>query len=98
VIGSILHAIGTDGLSGPVNVTAPVSVQNREFTRVLSEVVDRPAMLPVPAPVLRVALGSMADELLLSGARVTPARLMETGFEFADGDLEACLRHMLGRY
>jgi uncharacterized protein (TIGR01777 family) len=97
-VGSILHAMTTDELSGPVNVTSPVSVQNREFTRVLSEVLDRPALLPVPAPVLRAALGSMADELLLAGARVTPRRLMETGYEFGDGDLEAALRHMLGRY
>jgi NAD dependent epimerase/dehydratase family enzyme len=40
----------------------------------------------------------MADELLLASARVSPARLMDTGYEFMDGDLEAALRHMLGRY
>ena len=97
-VGSILHAMASDEVSGPVNVTAPVAVQNREFTRILSKVLDRPALLPVPAPVLRATLGSMADELLLAGARVTPARLMETGYEFMDGDLEPALRHMLGRY
>lgn len=97
-VGSVLHAMATDELSGPMNVTAPVPVQNRVLTNVLSDVLDRPAVLPVPAAVLRATLGSMADELLLASARVTPARLMATGYEFMDGDLEAALRHMLGRY
>ena len=70
---------------------------NREFTRVLGRVLRRPAAFPVPAPLLRLALGQMADELLLAGARIKPAKLQRAGFSFRWGDLEAALRSMLGR-
>ncbi|TFG63008.1 MAG: DUF1731 domain-containing protein, partial [Gemmatimonadales bacterium] len=97
-IGSVLHTIANDGISGPVNVTSPMPVRNREFTAVLADVLSRPAILPVPAFVLRTAFGQMADELMLASARVVPSRLIETGYEFHDFELESALRHMLGRY
>ena len=97
-ISSVLHAMADDRLSGPVNVTAPAPLRNREFTGVLAKVLNRPAILPVPAFALRTMLGAMADELLLASARVVPSRLTDTGFEFRDSELEPALRHMLGQY
>lgn len=97
-IGSVLHAMADDRLSGPVNVTAPTPLRNREFTGLLAEVLNRPAVLPVPAFALRTMLGAMADELLLASARVMPSRLTDTGYVFCDSDLEPALRHMLGQY
>ncbi len=96
-VGSILHAAGTEDLHGPVNVVAPRALPNREFTDVLSRVLARPALVPVPAAALRLALGDMADDLLLASSRVVPARLLESGFAFRDPDLASALQHMLGR-
>ncbi|HEX6435036.1 MAG TPA: TIGR01777 family oxidoreductase, partial [Gemmatimonadales bacterium] len=82
-------------LEGPVNVTAPEPVTNRDFTRTLGRVLRRPAVLPVPAAALRVVFGEMADRAILSSARVLPARLDEAGYRFAHPALEAALRSML---
>eukprot|EP00913_Durusdinium_trenchii_P008823 g8289.t1 len=65
VIGSILHAITNDAVSGPVNVTAPNPVTNREFTKTLGRVLRRPTIFPMPAFAARIALGEMADDLSL---------------------------------
>ena len=97
VVGAILHAIGTDALSGPVNVTAPDPPTNAEYTRVLGGVLGRPTFFTVPAPAARIALGGMADELLLASARVQPAKLEETGYKYRYPELEGALRHLLGR-
>jgi uncharacterized protein (TIGR01777 family) len=81
---------------GPVNLSAPRPVTNREFTRVLSGVLSRPARLPVPRFGPRLVLGSeLADALLFTSARVQPAVLESSGFAFSHGDLEAGLRSML---
>ncbi|MGI9038074.1 MAG: TIGR01777 family oxidoreductase [Gemmatimonadota bacterium] len=99
VIGAVLHAIGRDEVRGPVNVTAPGAVSNQEFTSVLAGVLNRPAVVPAPEFALKVALGSeLAEELLLASADVKPTRLAESGYVFADPELEPALRHMLGRY
>ena len=81
---------------GPVNLTAPNPVTNREFARVLSAVLSRPARLPVPRFGPRLLLGSeLADALLFTSARVRPAALESSGFDFAHSDLESGLRSML---
>ena len=97
VVGAIVHAIETDALSGPVNVTAPGPPINAEYTRVLGSVLNRPTFFTVPAPAARIALGGMADELLLASARVEPAKLQETGYEYRHPELEGALRHLLGK-
>lgn len=96
VVGAIVHAIDTDALSGPVNVVAPEAPTNAEYTKVLGRVLGRPTFFAVPAPAARVALGGMADELLLASARVEPARLEETGYEYRYPELEETLSHLLG--
>jgi len=95
VLGSLLHILTTDKISGPVNVVAPNPLKNSDFTKVLAKVMFRPALFPAPAIALRLALGEMADALLLSSARVEPKVLTETGFEFSYPDLESALKHML---
>ena len=81
---------------GPVNLTAPNPVTNREFTRFLGAVLSRPARLPVPRFGPRLLLGSeLADALLFTSARVQPAVLESSGFAFSHSDLEVGLRSML---
>ena len=83
-------------IRGPVNLTAPNPVTNREFTRILGAVLSRPARLPVPRFGPRLLLGSeLADALLFTSARVQPAVLESSGFAFSHSDLEVGLRHML---
>ncbi len=96
-IGIIHHALMTEDLSGPVNTTAPYPVTNREFAATLARVLGRPAVLPVPAAVLRLAFGEMADVALLAGARVVPARLVRSGYQFRHTQLEGALRFVLGK-
>ncbi len=95
VIGAIVHAIEAENLSGPVNVVIPDPPTNAEYTKVLGHVLGRPTFFTVPAPAARVALGGIADELLLASARVEPVRLQETGYSFRHPDLEGALRHLL---
>ncbi len=97
LIGALHHLLMTDSLRGPVNLTAPEPVTNAAFTAVLAGVLERPAILAVPAPALRLALGEMADELLLASTRVLPQRLRESGYPFRHPGLEGALRHLLGR-
>ena len=95
VVNAVEHLLSTEALEGPVNVSAPEPVTNREFTRTLGRVLGRPAVLPVPAAALRLAFGEMADRTLLSSARVLPARLLESGYRFTHPSLEGALRSML---
>ncbi len=97
VVGATLHALATPALVGPVNVTAPTPVTSRDFARTLGRVLHRPAIVPAPAFALRLMFGEMADEALLVGQRVRPARLLASGFRFALEDLEPALRHAVGR-
>lgn len=92
---AVLHVLNTESLAGPVNVVAPIPVTNREFTHALGRALHRPAVLPVPAFVLRAALGDMADEALLASARAIPARLAASGFHFEQPEIGGALRSML---
>jgi hypothetical protein len=84
-------------VSGPLNLTAPRPVTNREMVATLGRVLRRPAILPAPAFALRIILGEMADALLLSGQRAVPAKALRLGFEFRHPELEPALRHIYGR-
>lgn len=94
---AVEYLLATDSLVGPVNLTAPQPVTNRQFVRTLGRVLRRPAWLPAPAWALRLALGEMADELLLASARAVPRRLEASGFRFAHAELEPALREILAR-
>ena len=85
------HIVQDPKISGGVNVVSPRSVSNREFTRVLGEVLHRPTVFPVPGFALRLVLGEMADALLLGGARVVPKKLTDAGYSFRCPDLKTAL-------
>lgn len=91
------HALATPSLRGPVNAVALQPVTNRIFTKTLAKVLSRPALVPVPAFALRLALGQMGDELLLASARAVPKRLLDSGFKFTHPEFEAALRALLNR-
>lgn len=92
---AITHALTTTSLAGPLNVTAPGPVTNRDFAKTLGRVLGRPAVVPVPGFALRIVFGADGAAMLQSGQRVLPARLLASGFSFRYGDLEAALRHLL---
>jgi hypothetical protein len=92
----IVFVLTHDALRGPVNATAPHPVTNREFTKGLGSVLHRPTIFSMPAFAARLAFGEMADEMLLSSARVTPAKLLTAGFKFQFPLLDAALRQALG--
>jgi hypothetical protein len=92
VVGIIRHTIANEQVSGPVNVVAPNPVRNEEFTRLLAGMLHRPAIFPAPAFVLRLALGEMADAVLLSSDRVKPERTLAAGYKFRFEILEPALR------
>jgi uncharacterized protein (TIGR01777 family) len=91
----ILFALETSTLCGPVNAVAPQAVTNREFTKALGRVLHRPTMFPMPAFAARLALGEMADELLLASTRVVPAQLQEYRFAYQHPELEPALAAVL---
>lgn len=97
VVGAILHVLAIESLEGPINVAVPDPPTNAEYTKTLGRVLNRPTIFPLPAPVARVALGQVADELLLASQRVEPAKLRESGYQFRYPELERALRHLLGR-
>ncbi|HEX8654400.1 MAG TPA: TIGR01777 family oxidoreductase [Allosphingosinicella sp.] len=93
----IVRAIADPSLTGPLNGTAPEPVTNADFVHALGGALGRPAILPVPAAPLRLALGDFADELLLGGQRVLPAKAQAAGFRFDYPDLEHALAEIVGR-
>jgi uncharacterized protein (TIGR01777 family) len=96
-VGAIHHVLMTDSLDGPVNAVSPNPVTNAEFTKTLGRVLSRPTIVPVPAFAARLALGEMAEALLLASARVEPKRLVDSGYQFRYVSLEDALRHALGQ-
>lgn len=85
----------TREISGPVNVVAPDPVRNREFTRMLSAALGRPAPWVIPEPILRHLTLGMAEALLLTSQRVQPRLLLEHAFDFVDPELESFLARAL---
>ncbi|MGW4144616.1 TIGR01777 family oxidoreductase [Streptomyces mirabilis] len=93
-VAAIRHLIDTSSLSGPVNLTAPTPLTNREITEAMGRVLHRPTVFPTPAPLLRLALGDMSGDILGS-QRVHPTRLLSSGFTFAFPSIEGALRAAL---
>ena len=97
VLGAIYHALMNDSLTGPINVVAPRPVTNAEFASTLGSVLRRPALVPVPAAVVKSIWGEMGKELLLSSTRVMPKLLLQSGYCFRHAELADALRHLLGQ-
>jgi hypothetical protein len=92
---AIMHCLNTTSLSGPVNLVAPNPVTNAQFTKALAAWLHRPSFLPAPAFALKLAMGQMANELLLSSTRVRPRKLIQSGFSFEYPELSAALKAAL---
>jgi uncharacterized protein (TIGR01777 family) len=92
----IAHAIATPRLTGPVNATAPTPVTNAEFAAELARALHRPALLRLPAWMLRLVAGDLAKELLIGGQRVIPDKANVSGFVFRHVTLASALAAMLG--
>ncbi|HET6422930.1 MAG TPA: TIGR01777 family oxidoreductase [Planctomycetaceae bacterium] len=97
VIGAIQHCLTHDQIIGPVNATAPNPATNYEFTKTLGAVLHRPTIFPMPGFAAKLALGEMADDLLLASTRVMPNQLQAIGYQFRCPTLESTLRHVLGK-
>lgn len=95
VVSIVRFVIENDRLEGPVNTVAPSVPTNREFTKTLGRVLHRPTVVPLPAFAARLALGEMADALLLASTRVEPRKLLDSGYKFTDPDLEQALRSIV---
>jgi uncharacterized protein (TIGR01777 family) len=87
----------TADVSGPVNLTGPAPVTNAEFVRRLAAAVHRPAVLPVPGPVLSLALGEFGRSSVLAGQRAVPAALERAGYQWTHRDLDDAFRAALQR-
>lgn len=95
VVGIIRFAIENNAVRGAANVVAPQPVQNSDFTKALAKALHRPALFPAPAFALRLALGEMADALLLSSQRVQPQKLQQLGYSFLHTELQSALTSVL---
>jgi uncharacterized protein (TIGR01777 family) len=95
VVEILKFALSSRDLHGVVNVVAPEPVTNSDFTKALATAIHRPALFSVPALALKLAMGEMADALLLSSQRVKPAMLMRMGYRFSRPQLEPTLREIV---
>ena len=95
VIEILRFVLEKNEVRGPINVISPQPVKNVEFTKTLASVLHRPALFPAPAFALRLALGEMADALLLSSQRVLPQKLEKLGYRFLHSDLSSALAAIL---
>jgi uncharacterized protein (TIGR01777 family) len=96
VVGAFLFALDTPAANGPLNVTAPEPVTNRELSRALGRVLHRPALAPVPGLAVKLLYGEMST-IVTTGQRAVPARLEELGYHFRRPDLDDALRDATGR-
>src|SRR6266566_528465 len=95
VVGILRFAIENAPVRGAINIVSPQPLQNVEFTKVLAKVMRRPALFPAPTFALRLALGEMADALLLSSQRVLPRAIEKLGHRFLHSDLPTALKSLV---
>jgi uncharacterized protein (TIGR01777 family) len=91
-VAAIKFLMENENLKGVYNLTSPQPVTMKKFCRKLGWIIRRPSWLFFPGFIMRLALGEMANEMLLSGQRVLPKRLMEAGFEFKYNDVKTALK------
>ncbi|MDG4832293.1 TIGR01777 family oxidoreductase [Solwaraspora sp. WMMD1047] len=93
-LAAVTFLLDRDDVAGPVNVVGPAPVTNAEFTRALAAALHRPAVLPIPGPALRIAVGGLAADILTS-ARVLPGVLSREDFAYRHPDLPSALQAAL---
>ncbi len=94
-VGAIRFLIEQESAHGAFNLTAPNPLTNRDFARVLAQVIKRPALVPTPGWAMKLALGEMAELLLLGGQRVLPQRLVQAGYSFQFPEAQSALQDLL---
>jgi uncharacterized protein (TIGR01777 family) len=94
VVGALKFMIEDDTTRGPVNVTAPEPVTNKEFGKALGRAMNRPSLFPLPAFALRTALGEVSSTVL-EGQRAIPQRLLEMEYAFQYSDIDSALQALL---
>ncbi len=95
-LASIIHfSLVCEALRGPINAVSPNPVTNIEFTETMARILDCMPRLAIPAFLMRLVLGEMADALALASRRIEPRRLLEAGYSFRFPVLESALRHEL---
>ena len=95
MVGAIQFIMAQDSLVGPVNLTAPNPVDNKEFTNVLGKVINRPTILPLPGFAAKILFGEMAEAILLSGTHVIPEKLKTAGYPFKHAELKDALTDVM---
>jgi uncharacterized protein (TIGR01777 family) len=95
IIGIIDYCIKDESLTGPINCTAPNPVTNASFTKVLGHVLKRPTFLNMPAFFIKILMGEMGKELLLSGKKIVPLKLINANFKFKYEHVEDALLDVL---
>lgn len=95
MVSLLIFCMENKTLHGAINATAPKPVTNLVFTQSLARSLHRPALLPMPAPIMRIIFGEMADELLLCSQKVLPHRAIEHDFHFQYPKLESALTQLL---
>ena len=95
LIGIILHCLEQGEVQGPVNGTAPNPVTNQQFTKALGTVLNRPTFFSVPAVAIKLAMGQMGEELLLTGKRILPRKIQDAGYTFLYENLEEALADVI---
>ncbi len=95
-VGIIVYALEHEEVSGPINLTAPEPVRNREFAKTLGKILHRPAWFPVPGFMLKLFLGEVAA-VVIHGRRVVPQKIVDAGYQFQYPTLESALRELLHR-
>lgn len=95
MVAMIEFIIAHEAISGAVNMVSPEAATNYQLTKALGSALHRPTVFPMPAFVARILFGEMADELLLSSARVKPAKMLAAGYQFQHTELATALEHLL---
>ncbi|RME03415.1 MAG: TIGR01777 family protein [Planctomycetota bacterium] len=95
LVAAIIFLLKHNEISGPVNLTAPNPITNKEFTKTLGYVLKRPTLLPIPTLALKILFGEMAEETLLASTRAIPAKLLDSPFLFQSPELLPALQKML---
>ena len=83
LLAAVEHAIQHEELQGPINLSSPNFLQNKDFTKALAKSLHRPAFFAIPAWFLRLALGKLADETVLTSQKIYPQKLLDSGFIFS---------------
>ena len=93
---ALLFLVENQAATGPYNLTAPEPARQIDLTRAVARRLRRPAFIPTPAVAIRIALGGVADNLVLASCRARPDRLLESGFRFQHATVPQALDHLMG--